>query len=123
MVTHENSDFDTNCWNLELRWSTLNSDATVITLTLKIIQIIILITISHTFLLVPVELLFLQLQQRTNIVNYDSRENHLTMRPQPFPQHLLQPCLGCLQTSLWLCVNPVLGHSAIQWVQASRLGY
>lgn len=55
---------------------------------------------------------FLQLQQRTNIVNYDSRENHLTMRPQPFPQHLLQPCLGCLQTSLWLWVNPVLSESS-----------
>lgn len=58
MVIHENSDLDTACWNLELKRSTLNADATVTKLMLNIFQIIVLITIECTSLLFPVGFLF-----------------------------------------------------------------
>lgn len=92
MVTHENSDLDTNCWNLELQRSALTSDAAIIKLMLKII---ILITIPCTFLLFPVGLLFFtvaaeekycKLWQQRKPLNYEAP----TLSSAP-PAALLRP--------------------------------
>lgn len=125
MVAHENSDLDRNCWNLELKTSTLNSDATVIKLMLKIIQIIILITISCTFFLFPVGLLFFtvaaeekycKLWQQRKPFNYEAP----TLSPAP-PAALLrlpsdqcvalcEPCSQALSYTMSPCIKiQVLG--------------